>query len=105
LKIQGQFLWPSYPKFELVVRQPQPDDNESWRSIDEVPPEEIGLAMKNIVRDSLSIERDRLLQYVARVFGFERAGYQIQKALEATFEELVEARQLVLLDGRVSLPL
>ncbi len=52
----------------------------------------------------LSIERDILVLYVARIFGFERAGNQIQKALEYTLEESVETRQLVLLDGRVSLP-
>jgi hypothetical protein len=60
--------------------------------------------MKNLVRDSLSLERESLLLYVARVFGFERAGNRTQKALEDTLDELVETRQLVLLDGRVSLP-
>ena len=104
LKIQGSFLWPSVPTFQLSVRQPNPSENESRRSIEEIPSEETALAMKNLVRDSLSIERDSLLLYVARIFGFERAGNQIQKALEDTLNELVETRQLVLLDGRVSLP-
>lgn len=104
LNIQGEFLWPSEPSFQLVVRQPNPSDGESRRSIDEIPLEEIALAMKNLVRDSLSIERDSLLVYVARIFGFERAGNQIQKTLKDAFDELVDARQLVLLDGRVSLP-
>ncbi len=104
LKIQGKFLWPSAPSFQLVVRQPNPTDDESRRSIGEIPSEEIAQAMKTLVRDSLSIERESLLLYVARIFGFERAGNQIQKVLEDTFDELVETRQLVLLDGRVSLP-
>ncbi len=104
LKIQGEFLWPSAPSFQLLVRQPNPSDDESRRSIEEIPSEEIALAMKNLVRDSLSIKRESLLLDVARVFGFERAGNQIQKALEDTFDELVETRQLVHLDGRVSLP-
>jgi hypothetical protein len=104
LKIQGLFLWPSAPQFQLVVRQSNPSDDDSRRSIEEIAPEEIALAMKNLVRDSLSIERDSLLLYVARIFGFERAGNQIQKALDDTFEELLEGRELVLLDGRVSLP-
>jgi len=104
LKIQGHFLWPSTAESELVVRHPNPNDGESRRAIDEISPEEISLAIKSLVRDSLSIERDSLLQYVARLFGFERAGYQIQKTLQTILEELVEARQLVILDGRVSLP-
>src|SRR5258708_33715186 len=45
--------------------------------------------MKNLTRDSLSIERDKLLLYVARIFGFERAGNHNQNALEGAFEEVV----------------
>ena len=104
LRIQGEFLWPASESFQAMVRQPNPDDDQSRRSIEEIPSEEIAVAMKNLTRDSLSIERDKLLLYVARIFGFERAGNHIQKALEDTFEELLESRQLVLLEDRVSLP-
>lgn len=104
LRIQGEFLWPFREPFQVVVRQPSPNDDQSRRSIDEIPPEEIAVAMKNLVRDSLSIERDRLLRYIARIFGFERAGNHIQKKMESTLDELVESRQLVVLEERVSLP-
>ncbi len=60
--------------------------------------------MTNLVRDSLSIERDSLLVYVARIFGFERTGNQIQNALEKTIDKLVETHQIVVIDERVSLP-
>ena len=103
LRIQGEFLWPAAESFQVTVRRPSHDD-QSRRSIDEIPSEEIALAMKNLTRDSLSIERDKLLLYVARILGFERAGNHIQKAVEGTFEELLEARQLILLEDRVSLP-
>ncbi len=104
LWIQGEFLWPAGESFQVMVRQPNADDDQSRRSIEEIPSEEIALAMKNLARDGLSIERDKLLVYVARIFGFERAGNHIQKTLEDTLEELLEARQLVLLEDRVSLP-
>ena len=103
LRIQGNFLWPARESFHLVVRQPNPSDHHSRRSIDEIPVEEIAVAMKNLVRDSLSIEQDKLLRFVAKIFGFDRAGNHIQKALEKTLEELVEARQLVILEERVSM--
>jgi very-short-patch-repair endonuclease len=104
LNIQGAFLWPANPTFQLAVRQPDPDDEEAWRPINEIPPEEIVLAMTSLVRNSLSLGSDTLLLYVARIFGFERTGTHIQKALEDTFDELVETGQLALKDGRVSLP-
>jgi hypothetical protein len=104
LRIQGEFLWPAAESFQVMVRKPNADDDQSRRSIDEIPSEEIALAMKNLARDSFCIERNKLLVYVARIFGFERAGNHIQKAMEDTLEELLEARQLVLLEDRVSLP-
>ncbi|MBZ5700363.1 MAG: DUF3320 domain-containing protein [Acidobacteriia bacterium] len=104
LRIQGEFLWPVAETCQVIVRQPNPDDDQSRRSIEEIPEEEIALAMKNLTRDSLSIERDKLLLYVARIFGFERAGNHIQKTLADAFDELVETRQLRLLENRVSLP-
>ena len=103
LRIQGEFLWPAAESFQIVVRQPNREDDRSRRSIEEIPPEEIALAMRNLVRDSLSIERDKLLLLIARLFGFERAGNHIQKTLANTFDDLVETGQLILLEDRVSL--
>jgi hypothetical protein len=103
LRIHGEFLWPADTSFQVTVRRPSHDD-QSRRSINEIPSEEIATAMKNLTRDSLSIERDKLLLFVARIFGFERAGNHIQKALEGAFEELLETGEIVLLEERVSLP-
>ena len=96
--------WPAAESFQAVVRQPNSDDDQSRRSIEEIPQEEIALAMRNLVRDSLSIERDKLLLLVARIFGFERAGNHIQKTLANTFDDLVESGQLTFIEDRVSLP-
>jgi len=104
LRIQGEFLWPSAESVEVTVRHPTAGDDQSHRSIEEIPSEEIALAMKKLTRDSLSIERDKLLVYVARIFGFERSGNHIQRSLGNVLEDLLESRQLVLLEGRVSLP-
>ena len=52
----------------------------------------------------MSIEFDVLVSSVARIFGFERTGNQIQQVLEDAFDELVKTHVLVLLDGRVSFP-
>jgi very-short-patch-repair endonuclease len=104
LRIQGEFLWPAAESFRATVRRPNSDDDQSRRSIEEISPEEIALALKNLTRDSLSIERDKLLVYVARIFGFERNGNHIQRSLGKVLEELLESRQLILLEDRVSLP-
>jgi very-short-patch-repair endonuclease len=104
LRIQGEFLWPVAETFRVSVRRPNPENDQSRRLAEEIPSEEIAIAMRNLTRDCLSIEKDKLFQYVARIFGFERTGTNIEKALESAFAQLLESRQLVLLEDRVSLP-
>ena len=82
LRIQGEFLWPNSESFRATVRQPNPADDQSRRSIDEIPSEEIAVAMKNLTRDSLSIERDKLLQYVARSSGSSERGIIFRRHLK-----------------------
>jgi hypothetical protein len=53
---------------------------------------------------SLADADPALLSSVARIFGFERLGNQIQKVLEDIFDELVKTGVLLLLDGGVSFP-
>jgi very-short-patch-repair endonuclease len=104
LRIQGDFLWPAAPTFEVMVRHPNADDERTRRSIEEISPEEVALAITNVTRDSLSIDRDKLLVYVARIFGFERSGNHIHRYLATVLVKLLESRQLILLEDRVSLP-
>ncbi|HET9179660.1 MAG TPA: DUF3320 domain-containing protein [Terriglobia bacterium] len=104
LRIQGEFLWPAAETFQVAVRHPNPEDGRSRRSIEKIPTEEITVALKKLTSDSLSIERDKLLLYVARIFGFERTGNHIQRLLVNTLKELLNSRELVLLEDRVSLP-
>lgn len=100
----GGVLVPAAESFQIAVRQPNSEDDQSRRSIEEIPPEEVALAMRNLVRDSVSIERDKLLLLTAGLFGFERAGNHIQNTLANIFDDLVETGQLILLEDRVSLP-
>lgn len=51
------------------------------RSIEDIAPEEIKVALIEVVSNNLSLEEDELLRYLARTFGFAKVGRQIDTAL------------------------
>ena len=82
----GGFL--STPGYVLtVVRAPLVASD--IRPVKHVPPEEIQLAITNAVNDSHAIVIDDLTQHVARIFGWQRRGAEIQSAIDLALDKLV----------------
>ena len=79
--MRGDFLW--RPGQTLAtVRIPDPDDPDTRREIDEIPPEEIDLAITRIREASAGVDDEQLISQVARLFGFDRTGDRIRAVLE-----------------------
>jgi REase_MTES_1575/Protein of unknown function (DUF4011)/AAA domain/Protein of unknown function (DUF3320) len=72
-----------------------PGDNpEARRSADEIPPDELRLAVINLARDARRVRREELTFEVARLFGWNRRGADITAALDRALDALQRARQL-----------
>jgi hypothetical protein len=80
-ELRGDFIW--VPGQELkVVRGPDRDDRRTFRDIEEIPPEEIDLALSNLLEASGgSISGQHLISGVAKVLGFDRVGATIRDVL------------------------
>ena len=76
-----EFLWRPEQGLE-VVRVPDPDDSETKRSIEEIAPEELDLAIAKLREASGIADGDTLLAQTARTFGFNRTGSAIREQLE-----------------------
>jgi very-short-patch-repair endonuclease/ribosomal protein S7 len=63
------------------VRVPT-DDPETRREVRHVPSEELGLAVVRFVAEAHAVSRDELSMRIARLFGWQRRGPDIQAALE-----------------------
>ena len=100
---RGHFVWPKTNKFSLKVRRPDQDDSATIRKVEFIPDEELELAIKNIVRDALSISREDILTQVARVFGFDRTGHRIRRRLERILGLMIQHGTLVEKEARLSL--
>jgi hypothetical protein len=51
------------------------------RNMEDIAPEEVIVALEEVVTYNLSIEEDELLRYLARTFGFAKVGKQIDTLL------------------------
>jgi very-short-patch-repair endonuclease len=76
-----------------AVRVPG-SDATARRDVDEVPPAELKLAVKHLVRDARRVSRDELTFEVARLFGWNRRGPDIAAALEGAVDALVRDRMI-----------
>jgi hypothetical protein len=70
------------------------------RRPDILPPEEIKVAITQVVEENFGAERDQLAQAVARLFGFGSTSAQLREMVETALTDLLEAGQLRL-DGRL----
>jgi very-short-patch-repair endonuclease len=103
VKRVNKFLWPSKNSFTLVVREPVLNEKESFRTIKFVPPEEIELAVRNLIQGGFSILEDEVVKQVARIFGFDRTGAHIYGRFKGILKQMISRRDLVLKGDRLSL--
>lgn len=87
---RGSFLW--LPGQELeVVRTVDPEAPEERRSIVEIPPEEIDLAIEKLTEATGQLDEYELVTQVARVLGFRQAGSEIRKVIRKRINALATA--------------
>ena len=79
-------------KRSRTVRVPDPDDPDARREIDEIPPEEIDLAIARLREASAGLDDEHLIAQVARVFGFDRAGGRIRAVIEQRLDRIALSR-------------
>jgi hypothetical protein len=84
---RGNFLWRP-GQLLTQVRYPDPRVEASWRDIAEIPPEEIRLAMTNLIEMLGGVDAEQGVTATARFFGFERVGPQIRAVMEPIAADL-----------------
>ena len=83
IELRGAFIW--LPQQQLTyVRSPRWTDDRTFRSIEEIPPEEIDLAFERLSATGVTEEAE-LIPVVAKILGFDRVGGKIRPLLEARF--------------------
>jgi hypothetical protein len=81
---RGDFLWRPQQELE-VVREPDWEDQRTFRDISFIPPEEIDLAFAKLIEAGGGDTGGDLIPEVARVLGFDRVGQNIRSILSERF--------------------
>jgi hypothetical protein len=98
---RGSFIWPPAGDIDLV-RVPSSHVDESARTVEHIPPEELELALLRMTETAGTIDPGTLRVNVARIFGFERTGDRIDQALEVRLSSLLAGKRLALAGGLLS---
>ncbi|WP_274362793.1 DUF3320 domain-containing protein [Paenibacillus thermotolerans] len=91
------FFWPASQPPETYERFRQGADDESRRSAEDLPPEEIAAAAKRVLSVQISLPKDDLVREIVKRLGYQRSGAALDKAVRAGIE-LAAARGLAVID-------
>jgi len=75
----------------VKVRIPVPGKPKTIRSVRELPPDELDLAVLNLSREAVSVPKDELIILVSRLFGWQRTTPEIEGAVDRSRRRLSEA--------------
>lgn len=73
------------------------------RNMEDIAPEEVIVALEEVVTNNLSIEEDELLRYLARTFGFAKVGKQIDTLLRYSIDIAVNQEKVKRENNRIKL--
>lgn len=90
----------SVPGQEVVVRDRSEIESNTLRKPENLPPEEVKVAIGRVVAENFGAEQDQLIQAVARLFGFGATSTQLREVVETALGDLLDSGQLRL-DGRL----
>ncbi|MBS1812211.1 MAG: DUF3320 domain-containing protein [Acidobacteria bacterium] len=87
IRRQGEFLW-TQTMTHPVIRE-RSNLPASSRKIELVAPEELALAIEQVVRNSFGIQRESVGVEVLRIFGFSRTSDEMRSAVEIMVDRLL----------------
>lgn len=96
------FLWQDseLPDSYTIYRVPAEGDEK--RSMDEIPPQEIANAVREIIKTQISMTRADLVRVTAAVFGYNRIGGAIESAAEKGIAYAIQKGFVKEENGRIS---
>lgn len=94
MKRRGDFLWKKGVENATVVRSHAHVPDFS-RTIDQIAPEEITLAIEIVVVKAFGIQRENIPSAVSSLFGFGRTSEDMSKHIDKIIAKMVARQQLV----------
>lgn len=96
-----KFYWSENTKPENI--SVYRDNSIEKRAVEDIAPDEISVAIMEIMQSNLSVEKDELIRITARLFGFLKMNVQIETVINSCFQELISKGLLEENTGRIVL--
>ncbi|MBN1065570.1 DUF4011 domain-containing protein [Clostridium botulinum] len=101
VEIKDNYCWIKN-KSKVVVRIPE-EGTDEIRQIQYISKEELAEAMITIIDKSFGINSSDLISITAKVFGFNRVGIKLTKAINNAYKYLIEKNRIIIQDDRPKL--
>ena len=98
IKIKGEFLW--HHEMHTPVLRERSNLSASSKKLLYISPEELCLAVKKVVENSIAIQPEAAVPFVAKMFGFARVTEEMKKEILTAVELCVE-KGMVSRDGEL----
>lgn len=85
IKRQGDFLW--HPEMIVPAIRDRSNLPSSSRKLEFISPEEMQLAVKKVVENSIAIQPDFAVPFVAKLFGYLRVTEDMKKEIVQRIDE------------------
>ena len=86
---EKRFYWNENQNPESCTHYRISEDESQRRDASDIPPEEISVAVKEILENLISLNRNDLVKEIARVFGFNRIGGNVESSMIKGIEKAV----------------
>lgn len=94
------FFWPEGIKpSEYGIYRVVTDDAQR-RMAEDLPPEEVAVAVKSILSSQISLPYDELTKQVVKALGYARSGSALEKSIRLGIQRAVELRYAYLGDNQ-----
>lgn len=102
--VRGEIVWRADqdPATYTTVRRPG-QDPDSERRVEDLPPEELLAAARQLLERNLSIREEEFQRAVARAFGYRRSGARVAERAQEAIETLIAVSIAERQDGFVVL--
>ncbi|WP_240410042.1 DUF3320 domain-containing protein [Flavisolibacter nicotianae] len=101
IKTRGEFLWD--PEMKTPVIRNRANLPASSRKFKYIAPEELELGVEKVVRESIAIQPEAAVAYIARLFGFTRITEEIRDEILACIEQNLTQKRLQKENGLLKL--
>jgi very-short-patch-repair endonuclease len=92
VEVEGDFIWLAGSR-DVKVRRPA---GSNVRDISVISDSELRAAIRNVIADSVGIEKNEIARSLGQVFGWKRIGAQIQRKSDEIVDELLAEKSIEL---------